>query len=230
VDDSDHLIEELANPYLHEDLLPVFPRPPKKPVISDYGTRSKSAKLVVLRSHAAMAVKLSQPNRISYETAIADPIIQTSMRETIQSYFKAGAWKVVPRLPSDFDINCRWVHKPRYGGPMEVNSLPSMVGCQSRITPQGFRFRPGVDFDPAEVSADTPHMQTIMIGLAIEVNLNLHVLHADADNCFNAYSKLPDNARITLKTPKGMVQLPPRTFMPVNAIPPCWLFVARLGD
>jgi hypothetical protein len=61
-------------------------------------------------------------------------------------------------------------------------------------------------------------MQTIMLGLAIEVNLNLHVIHADADNCFNAYSKLPDDARITLKTPQGM-QIPPgQTLLLVNAI------------
>jgi hypothetical protein len=218
--ETDHLIEELTNSYLHEDLLPVVgQRPPKKPVVSDYGTRSKSAKLVALQKHAAMAVKLSQPNRISYEAAVAEPIIRSSMRHTIQSYFRAGAWKVVPRLPSDFDINTRWVHKPQYGGPMQTSSVPiRMIGCKSRITPQGFRFRPGVDYDPTEVSAETPHMQTIMIGLALEVNLNLHVIHADADNCFNAYSKLPDNTRITLKTPRGM-QLPPgQTLMLVNAI------------
>jgi hypothetical protein len=92
------------------------------------------------------------------------------------------------------------------------------VNYKSRITPQGFRFRPGVDYDPAEVTADTPHMQTVMLGLAIEVNLNLHVIHADADNCFNAYSKLPDDARITLKTPKGMNLPPGQTLLLVNAI------------
>jgi hypothetical protein len=166
-----------------------------------------------------MAVTTSHPTKISYDDAIANPLIRNSMRKTIESYFRAGAWKVVPRLSSDFDHNNRWVHKPIYGVSSEVPcQRPEVLDYKSRITPQGFRFRPGIDFDPDEVSADTPHLQTIMLGLALEVNFNLHVIHADADNCFNAYSKLPEDTRITLKTPKGMTLPPGHTLLLVNAI------------
>ena len=158
---NDHVIVDVPHPHLHEDLLPEPERPPKKPVISNYGTRSKSAKLVQLHSHAAMAVTMSHPNRISYDTAVSNPQIRASMKKTIISYFNAGAWKVVPKLPSDYEINTRWVHQPNYYDKFLVGAGfkdAAVLNYKSRITPQGFRFRPGVDYDPAEVSADTPHL------------------------------------------------------------------------
>jgi hypothetical protein len=61
-------------------------------------------------------------------------------------------------------------------------------------------------------------MQTIMIGLSLEVHLNLHVIHADANNCFNANCTLDPAHRITIKTPQGMKIPAGHTLVLNNAI------------
>ena len=74
---------------------------------------------------------------------------------------------------------------------------------KSRICPQGFRFRQGIDYDPDKVASHAPHVQTLLIGLTLEVQYHLYTKHIDVTNCFQKYSNLPEESRILLKTPDG---------------------------
>jgi hypothetical protein len=49
----------------------------------------------------------------------------------------------------------------------KIDSSGNYLRTKSRICPQGFRLRPGIEFDPDEVASHAPHVQTIMIGLQI---------------------------------------------------------------
>jgi hypothetical protein len=60
-----------------------------------------------------------------------------------------------------------WAHQDKLDSAQF--SLDYYLRTKSRICPQGFRFRPGIEFDPDKVASYAPHLQTIIIGLQFEV-------------------------------------------------------------
>ena len=78
-----------------------------------------------------------------------------------------------------------------------------LLRIKSRLCPQGFRYRPNVDFDRDNMASYAPHVQTINIGLMFEVQRNMYTTHLDVENCFQSHCDLPLGSRILLQTPDG---------------------------
>jgi hypothetical protein len=137
------------------------------------------------------------PSKLAFSQASKDPAIRESMTATILELYKLNAIELVQIQPGDRLIKAIWVHQPKY----DMNG--KLLRMKSRLCPQGFRFRPGIDFDVDQVASHAPHVQTLLIGLTLEVQHNLHTRHLDVTNCFQTYSKLPPEFRLLLQTPDG---------------------------
>jgi hypothetical protein len=143
------------------------------------------------------AVRKVLPNLVKFSDAITDPSIKESMAATINELYKIEAITLVKLLPTDRPIKCVWVHQHKH------DADGAYIRTKSRICPQGFRFRPGIEFNPDEVASYAPHVQTLMIGMQMEVQRSMFTSHLDVTNCFQMYSELPPDTRIILKTPDG---------------------------
>jgi hypothetical protein len=162
-------------------------------------------------NYFAKAVRYSKatqrdlPSKVLFRKIVSDPMLRDSMTQAVNDLYECGAIELVPLLPSDKPVKTIWVHQEK------KDNDGVLIKIKSRVCPQGFRFRPGTDFDPDEVSSSTPHVQTLMLGLSIEVQRNLFTEHLDAVNCFQRESNLPLDSRITIKptdgffVPEGMV-------------------------
>jgi hypothetical protein len=137
------------------------------------------------------------PALTNFSDAISDPAIRESMATTITELYKIKAIALVPLLPTDRPIKCVWVHQHKH----DADGV--YLRTKSRICPQGFRFRPGIEFNPDEVASYAPHVQTLMIGMQMEVQRSMYTSHLDVTNCFQMYSELPPDTRVILKTPDG---------------------------
>jgi hypothetical protein len=140
---------------------------------------------------------LSMPTTVSFSEAITDPEIKSSMTTTIIDLYNIKAIELVKLQPGDRLIKSVWIHQPKH------DADGRLIRMKSRLCPQGFRFRQGIDFDPDQVVSHAPHVQTILIGLSLEVQHRLITKHLDVTNCFQTYSELPSNSRILLQTPDG---------------------------
>ena len=134
------------------------------------------------------------------------------MATTVNELYDINAIELVQLLPTDRPIKAVWVHQDK------LDSAGNYLCTKSRICPQGFRFRPGIEFDPDEVASYAPHVQTIMIGLQFEVQRNMHTAHLDVTNCFQMYSALPVDSRIILATPEGFVVPKGKAIRLINAL------------
>ena len=155
-------------------------------------------------SHLAKAVRYSKatqvqlPSRVKFrKDGQLDPMLRESMTLAINELYECGAIELVPRLPTDRPVKTIWVHQDKR------DNNGQLLRIKSRVCPQGFRFRPGTDFDPDEVSSSTPQVQTIMLGMTIEVQRGLFTEHLDAVNCFQRESNLPLDSRITIQPTDG---------------------------
>jgi hypothetical protein len=158
------------------------------------------------------ARSISLPTAIKFSDAITDDNIRTSMAETITELYRIKAIELVPLLPSDRPIKCVWVHQNKH------DAAGAYLRTKSRICPQGFRFRPGIEFNPDEVASYAPHVQTLMIGMQMEVQRTMYTSHLDVTNCFQMYSELPKNTRVILKTPDGFNVPPGLCIRAINAL------------
>jgi hypothetical protein len=152
------------------------------------------------RAHAVrrlQAATLSLPAKLSFSKAGLDPTIRDAMATTINELYDIKAIELVHLIPGDRLIKAIWVHQPKH------DAHGKFLRMKSRLCPQGFRFREGLDFDPNQVASHGPHVQTLLIGLSLEVQHHMHTKHLDVTNCFQMYSELPSESRILLKTPDG---------------------------
>jgi hypothetical protein len=124
-------------------------------------------------------------------------MIRDAMTKTITDLYKIPAIELVPLLPSDREIKAVWVHQPKH----DIDG--NLLRIKSRICPQGFRFRDGIDFNQDEVASYAPHVQTLMIGFQFEVQRSMYTTHLDVTNCFQMYSVLPTTSLIIMDTPDG---------------------------
>jgi hypothetical protein len=79
------------------------------------------------------------------------------MTTIINELYDIKAIDLVQLLPTDRPMKAVWVHQDKLG------SAGNYLRTKSRICPQGFRFRPGVECDPDEIVSYAPHVQAIMI-------------------------------------------------------------------
>ena len=173
----------------HRDIVPVRHIPLAR---DPYPLRNR-----INRVRLQQACSLQLPSKLRFSDAIADPHIRDSMVKTITSLYDMKAISLERRLPTDYPIKCRWVHQDKF----DVDG--KFLRTKSRLCPQGFRFRPGIEYDPDAVSASAPHVNTLFIGLSLEVQRSMFTTTVDADDCFQMHCALPDTTRITLATPDG---------------------------
>ena len=151
----------------------------------------------------AYAVRLAQaysaniPSLTKFSSVIQDPRLISSMTKTIEELFQLRAIEIVKLEPQDHLIKAVWVHQHK------LDKDGSLLRIKSRLCPQGFRYRAGIDYDPDTIASYAPHVQTINIGLMFEVQRNMYTTHLDVENCFQAHCDLPVGSRILLKTPDG---------------------------
>jgi hypothetical protein len=119
------------------------------------------------------------------------------MSDTITELYNIKAIELVPINPGDKLIKSVWVHQHKHDGDGKL------LRIKSRICPQGFRFREGIEFNPDEVASHAPHVQTLMMGFQFEVQRSMYTEHLDVTNCFQMYSTLDPSYRILLATPEG---------------------------
>jgi hypothetical protein len=187
---NDHVIEHVTEP--HHRIRNFIPAQ-HVPIDRDpYPLRNR-----INRVRIHQACNLQLPTKLKFSSAITDPKIRESMTKTILSLYEMKAISIVKRLPTDYPIKCTWVHQDKCD--IEGNYLRT----KSRLCPQGFRFRPGFEFDPDKVSASAPHVNTLLIGISMEVQRDMFTETVDADDCFQMHCKVDDDTRITLVTPDG---------------------------
>ena len=164
------------------------------------------------RVFAAKASTTILPTKIYFKDAPQDPMLRTSMTTAIEELYELNAIEIVALQPTDRPIKARWVHQPK------VDASGKLLRMKSRVCPQGFRFRPNIDFNPDEVSSAAPSIQTLMLGLNFEVQRRMTTIHVDAVNCFQAESNLPADSRILLQTPDGFYVPPGHAIRMINAL------------
>jgi len=139
-------------------------------------------------------------------------MLQASMTLAINELYDLKAIELVPLQSGDTLHKTIWVHQPK----LDIDG--KVIRTKSRACPQGFRFRPDIDYDPDRVASAAPHVQTLMLGFSMEVNLDMHTTHLDVTNCFQAYSELPPDSRILLAPPDGFYVPPGYAIRMINAL------------
>jgi hypothetical protein len=89
---------------------------------------------------------------------------------------------------------------------------------KSRFCPQGFRFRPGIEFNPEKVASYAPHVQILMIGMQMEVQCTMVISYLDDTNCFQMYSVVPKGSRVILKSTSSFKDPPGQCIRAINAL------------
>jgi hypothetical protein len=158
-----------------------------------------SAKKVhrIAKVRLAQAYSANIPSLTKFSSIITDPRLVTSMTKTIHELFQLKAIEIVPLEPKDHLVKAIWVHQHK------LDDQGNLLRIKSRLCPQGFRYRPHIDYDPDAVASYAPHVQTINIGLMFEVQRTMYTTHLDVENCFQAHCDLPLGSRILLRTPDG---------------------------
>jgi hypothetical protein len=167
------------------------------------------------QAHAVRQVQaatLSMPTKLSFSTAVTDPMIKEAMTNTILELYDINAIELVDLKPNDRLIKSVWIHQPK------TDADGKLIKIKSRICPQGFRFRQGVDFDADQIASHAPHVQTLLIGLTLEAQHSMFTKHIDVTNCFQRYSELSASSRILLRTPDGFFVPPGKAIRMINAL------------
>jgi Reverse transcriptase (RNA-dependent DNA polymerase) len=74
------------------------------------------------------------------------------MTTTVNELYSINAIELVNLLQSDKPIKAVWVYQDK------IDTDVQYIRTKSRICPQGFRFRPGIEYDPNEVASYVPHV------------------------------------------------------------------------
>lgn len=162
----------------------------------------------VRRERAHRVVKAKElPTKISFNDVKKNPQLCKSMRAEITNLVEKGAIGIAKIRPDDKLITSTWVHQP----PTEKNP-----DGKSRLCPHGFKQIPGKHYDENKIESPTPCMETIMIGLAIEVNRSQHVIQKDVHKCFASYAK--NDHRVLMHFPPGMKNIPGHALILLHAL------------
>jgi hypothetical protein len=136
----------------------------------------------------------------TYDAAVSDPVYgeqwEQAVQEELQSHASRCTWELVPQssLPSGKKlVGCRWVFKVKY----HLNGLPKRF--KARLVAQGFRQRPGMDYDETFAPTFQYDSLRVLLALAAVYDLELHQL-----DVVSAYLAGELDEEVYMRVPSGV--------------------------
>ena len=148
---------------------------------------------------------------VPYDAIRKNPHICNGMAKELSNLLTNNRIQVIPRPPGARGIGSKWVHKQTSEWKSDGTQDGPLV--RSRLCPRGFQQKEGIeglDFDPHNIAAPTPHIETLFIALALQVNRNMFTNVIDEKS---AFSTTPNEKTVYLEFPDGMTNTPNKDFI-----------------
>ena len=99
----------------------------------------------------------------------------------MNSFIQKGVFTEInpSKVPKDKNIiPMKWVLTKKFNADGKFKSYKARMVCQ------GFRQKPGTDFDPTDISSSAARLETLRVFIAIAAFLNLEIRQADVSTAF----------------------------------------------
>ena len=109
-----------------------------------------------------------------------DGWLQAAQKE-LNSFIQKGVFTEIDpsKVPKDKTIiPMKWVLTKKFDADGKFKSYKARMVCQ------GFRQKPGIDFDPTDISSSVARLETLRVFIAIAASLNLEIRQADVSTAF----------------------------------------------
>ena len=130
---------------------------------------------------------LSQIEPKAADVAFRDPSWIEAMQEELAQFEKLRVWELVECPPGKKAIGTKWVFKNKR------DESGVVVRNKARLVVQGFRQRPGIDYD--EIFAPVARLEAIRIFLAYASYMNFKVFQLDVKSAF-LYGKVKEEVYV----------------------------------
>ena len=133
------------------------------------------------RTLLALALMARRSQAMEYFTGPEKEGWLAAAKKELNSFKQKGVFTEIDpsKVPKDKTIiPMKWVLTKKYDANGEFKSYKARMVCQ------GFRQKPGMDYDPDNISSSVARLETLRVFIAIAASLNLEIRQADVSTAF----------------------------------------------